>query len=58
MTSPVDPSEPETVSITVELPKQALELLGLTTDEASAYLKMLARNPQITAAFGLPTASW
>jgi len=42
MTSHTAPAQPDTVSVAVELPKQVLELLALTPDDAPVYLKKLA----------------
>ncbi len=42
MTSHAAPALPDTVAVTVELPKQVLGLLALTPDEAAMYLKTLA----------------
>ena len=42
MTSHAVSAESNTVTVAVELPKQALELLGLTPEEAAVYLKKLA----------------
>jgi predicted HTH domain antitoxin len=42
MTSHAPSTQSDTVAITVELPRQALEFLGLTPDETAMYLRKLA----------------